>query len=701
MPSSPFVNGAPMTQTLGIQDGSIRAPALKPEAIPSHCPKIYIYAQKGAPRPQLLVGNARNQYFGDDTFDERKKFANHQTVLSNKLNAVGNAQMIERLIPADAGPKSNLLLSLDVLSTTIPQYQRASDGSVIRNADTNMPVLATPAASLAGFKVKFVITHVTEKTAGQTDAQLFGAAAITQGDQTDGATQSMRYPIAQWWANSEGEIFDNSGLRLWAPTTSSTGGVNSRMITGTKVYPYRMAAVRRPDVTSTAAVVTTEGGAPYFDFTFKESVINPATGAQYSLQDTYLQQYQLLEDPRFADKYADLNGMKLYTSNIETLLNLFYQAEKTHRNSLSDFTGVGDEKHLFNFLSGTSSNDCPYYTYQVDTTAADAVSLSESTNLYASGGADGTMNDTLFAGLVGNAIAEYANPDSFLMDSATQVESIFYDTGFPIATKLQCAKFIAERKDLALVLSVYDPSVGELSASEEHSVALTLRTKLLMYPESDYFGTSTMRAVIIGRSGTLIDSLYTKPLPLTIELAVKTAKLAGAGDGKWKREFMFDRAPGSEITMFRDVSVGFSPAKQRIKDWDVGLNYPMSFSRKTLYFPALKTVYDNDTSVLNSFFVMLVCVELQKIGERTHRNFSGSVTLTDAQLIDQVNKDVLRQSIGRFGGLAQIVPNAFISDGDAQRGYSWSLPIDAYFNSMKTAMALSLRTYRMSDYVAA
>jgi hypothetical protein len=699
--STTIINGAPMTISRGVQDKSTRPLPIQPDILPTHLPKIYVYAQKGPSTGQLVVGNGRDLMYGSGTFDLRMPFANHQTVLANLVNAKGNSQMIERVIPVDAGPRANFLLSLDVLTTTVVQYQRGTDGKFLLD-NLGFPIPIAPAATLPGFKCKWVISSII---AGAGDETLFGVAASGPGDQmTTGGTpvQSVRYPIMEFWANSQGSIFNNSGFRIWAPTVSSAGGVNTKFIASNKAYPFRMAAISRLTSTSTAKIVETQSGGPYFDFSLKLNQIDPATEAQFSLKDTFASVYQNLGNPNFTPVYGDLNGLHIYQDNIETLTALFYASEKAHIAVGSDWTvGATDEQHLFNFVGGTSSMDTPYFTFQLDSSAIGSTRLSSTTNQYAAGGSDGTMNNTLFDGLVASAVVEYANPQSYLQNTAVYAESIIYDTGFSLTTKKALTSFIAERKDTAVVLSTY--TVGDLpySAAVDHSIGVALRTKLQMYPESDYYGTSTMRGVVMGRSGVLRNSLYAGRLPLTMELAVMAASFMGAGDGIWKQEALFDRSPNNVITLFDDVSVPFTPATQRNSDWDIGLNYAMSFSRKQLYFPAIKTVYDNDTSVLNSFFTMMACVEIQKVGERVHREFSGAIDLTNAQLIEKVNKAVEVKTNGRFAGLYKIVPAAYMSDGDLSRGFSWTLPIKLYANNMRTVMTLSIEAYRMTDFTAA
>jgi len=187
-------------------------------------------------------------------------------------------------------------------------------------------------------------------------------------------------------------------------------------------------------------------------------------------------------------------------------------------------------------------------------------------------------------------------------DHKSRIESIIYDTGFPLATKYALCAFIAQRKDTFVVLSTHDVYDSILTASEEHSLAIALRTRLQMYPESDYFGTPVMRGMIVGRSARLRNSQYTKHLPLSAEIAIKSARYMGAGIGRWKNGSHFDGAPGSVVDFMYDINITWVPTAVRNRNWDVGLNWVQSYDRRSYFFPALKTVYDNDTSVLNSYF---------------------------------------------------------------------------------------------------
>lgn len=706
MTAATIVNAAPMTLLRGTQDLSTRPLIREPEAIPTHLPKVYVYAQKGPTTPQLVVGDSRTQVYGEDSFDVRKKWANHATVLSNLVNTEGNAQMMERVLPADAGPEANVLLSLDVLPTTVTLYVRNSDGSIQLDAnDDPVPVMdAGNPVTVAGYKAKWVISNINT-VAGMS---AFGAATIVAGDQVDGATQSQRYPVLQLRASSVGEWGNNVGFRIWAPNINTAGGVDSKLMAEEKVYPLKMSVVRRASINSSAKVVENLYGEQSINVSLKKGVINPSTDKQIYIGDTFLDSYQSTKDVNYPPLIGDFGGVAIYDNNINTLLTMFYTAEAAFNASPAaplglhtDFTGAANEQHLFNFVSGATSEAYPYHTFEFArdpvTKLRLGVTLENTTNLFASGSSDGTMNDTLFAGLVTDRVTEYNNPNSHLLDSANNVESIIYDSGFPLDTKYALLNFIAIRKDTFVILSTHTVGGQILQASVENSTAVALRTRAEFYPESDYFGTPVMRAMVMGRSGKLRSSQYTETVPVTMEVAIKSARYMGAGNGVWKNGKNFDGAPGSILENIYDVNVIYTPAAARNRDWDAGLNWVQSYDRRSLFIPALKTVYNDDTSVLNSYFTAMAIVEINKVCERAWRHFSGVSNLTNAQLVERVNEFIADRVRGRFDGRFVIVPNTYFTEADIARGYSWTTAVKLYAPNMKTVMTTFVQAYRISD----
>lgn len=690
--SNQIVNAASMVIEYGTEDLSkVQVPRV-PEAVPQHLPKLFLFAQKGDDQPQLVSGVELINTFGPETFNLRGKFANHSTVFAQQMNAQGNALMIKRLFPEDMGPKATMVVWLDVLPTTIDLYKRNSDGSI--KIDTlGDPVIDGTAP---GFKVKWVVTNYATKQ----EAQSFGQLTVKPGDQVDGEVQSQRYPMFELEVASYGDLGNMSGIRLWAPTTKSVPSMPSKMMSQAKAYPYFISIINRPDVQTSPKAVGSVFGEQKLMITLKPNVIDPLTDKQLAIGDSLIQSYQNLTDLRYAKMYGDFGRLNVYQDNVDLLSGMFHAAETPHIDQYSDFGPDVSEKYLFNLVSGVTSSNTPYHTF-VFADSQNTVRFSEYTNIFAGGGSDGTMNDEIFADLVIKEMAAYLDPNDPVQEQAVNVESIMHDSGLPLAAKYALINFIGIRRDTFVHLSTYTVGGPEMSASEEISIAIALRTRLQMFPESDYFGTPVMRGMITGRSGTLRNSQYAQKLPLTLEIAIKSAKYMGAGNGRWKNGEHFDGAPGSVIDYMSDISITWVPTSVRNRNWDVGLNWVQAFDRRSYFFPALKTIYDNDTSVLNSYFTALAIGQLNKVQNAVWREFSGVSNLTNAQLADRANASFTAKVTGRFDERFIIVPDAQFTDMDLARGFSWTMPVKIYAPSMKTVMTSYIQAYRKDDLAAA
>lgn len=694
-----IINGAPHTQYLGVKDGSGGGQVYDPEVLPTHLPHVFIYAEDGPLTPQLVVGDSLVNMYGSNTFDLRSKYATHATVLVNEVNARGNSIMVQRVKPLDANPNANVRISLDLLGpVTKDEYKRLSTG--LYETDSLGRFIPT-GNSVSGYIGKWVTEHIKPAADGSSS---FGLGNERAGDQVDAATglQSRRIPMFDLEASNFGERGNNVGLRMWAPTIRSSQPVDSTFITKDRAYPFRVACIRRADATSTAKVVTSNAAEQFVEVALKPGAVNTSYDKDMYIGDQFIDNYSDLDTSTGRPpKFGPFGRMHVYQDNVDAVLAKLYEAEYPNYVVGGDFNGEVGEMYRFNLFGATHSNGAEYATFSLDVNSANSTRLSEITNIYASGGSDGTMNGQLFAELVAAEVAEYANPDSVLMDDAYYPQSVVYDTGFPLETKYELIKTIAIRKDTAVILATHVVDGKELMASEESALAIALRTRLQMFPESSYYGTSTLRGCIVGRSGMLINSQYRKRLPLTIELAAKAASYMGAGNGKWKSGESFDRAPGSIVTMFKDINVTYTPTSVRNKDWDNGLIWVQNYNRRSVQFPALRTVYPDDTSVLTSFFNMMICVELQKVGGRAHREFVGSDQLTNDELIKEVNQFYEDNTVGRFDNRCVVVPVTTITGYDKKRGYSWTTVLEMYAPNMKSVQTLTVEARRIDDLATA
>lgn len=699
-----IINSAPMVQKLGIKDNSTTQGAVQAPGLPDHLPMVFIWAQKGPIGRQLTDGSNLVPLYGSDTFDLRKKYATHQTVLSGVFSDAGNAQMIERLVPADAGPKSNMLLSLEVLVTTVPVYQRDDNGIVLK--DTNGAPLVVPpvsgqAVTTAGFKVRWLKTNITSGGPGVDDSVSFGQATSAAGTLTDGESTSLVYPMLEYWAGSYGAAGSNEGLRLIAPMSTDDTPPNPALLTAAEpAFQYRLQAISRATATTTPGIVNALDGSTSMDFVLEPGFIHPISGNAMYLGDIFKDTYQSIGNPLRADVYAGIPNLHIYTDNIATVQALLLAGEQTALAALeqsagSDITSANTsaDAFMFNVLTFRNSGGAQYRSVIQDTTGG-GLTFGAATNLYCAGGSDGTMDDATFNTMVAQRLTAYGDPTSDVLDTALNPISVFYDSGFALETKYAACNLLARRKDTGVILSTYTEG-QTLTAAQEASVGISLRSRLALFPESTYFGTPVVRGVIMARYGKMLGVNYSKKLPLTLWLAGKAAAMMGAGSGMWNASKLFDIDPGSIVNNFTDLNVSFVPASQRIVDWSTGLNYPIAYSMDRMFFPALKTVYNDDTSVLTSFFAMMGCISLQKVGEQVWREFSGAVRFTRAQLVQNVNQAVTDKTNGKYAGLLKVIPQAYISGGDDKRGYSYTLPIQMYANNSENVMTLSVEAYRM------
>ena len=459
-----IVNGAPFINLLGTQDKSTRALVREPIAVPTHLPKFYIFAKKGPTTPQLAVGGSRSLLYGEETFDLRSKWANHATVFANGVNAEGNSCMYERVIPTDAGPEANLFLSLEVVEDEVDDYDRNTDGSIKTDATGNPVVLG----QITGYKARWVVSGANTVADLEDD---FGARIITAGTipvTGSGTATAQIFPIMDLKMSYVGADGNNSGIRLWSPNTTTGGQFDKRVLSNDKVYPFRIAVIRRSATTGTAKVEESNFGEQSVLTSFKPGAVSSVTDSQLFIGNNFLNAYRNVDDPAYPPVMGEFGDMHIYSNNVQNLLEMFYIAEKdyidgsTSVSIMHDFPVAAganpDDAYLFNMLTGASSQAYPYHTFQL-VSGGGAVQLGEYTNLYANGSSDGTMTDAAFAALVAERVAEYQNDNSSLMNTALNVESIVYDSGFPLATKYALCGFISQRKDTFVALGTDRKSV--------------------------------------------------------------------------------------------------------------------------------------------------------------------------------------------------------------------------------------------------
>lgn len=688
-----IINAAPMVIDQGTQDRSTFPVPVSSLVTPQHLPKFYIFSETGP------VGNyfvdfssaTLTNLYGDDTFNPEKKYYTHQTAFLQAAASAGNNCVVQRLVSPNAKDTSNVVLYLDVLPTLVPLYQKNSDGSL--KLDTNgLPMPAKDALdvaiTVAGYKVCWV-SDFTVATLGQ-----YQIGTLTQrpGIQNDGAMQSVQYPIFEISGDYPGEYGNKLAIRMYPALQTDQYPFATGLLNDAKVFPYYFQMLRSSGSVSGKTNVLVNGyGSQFSRFTVKRGAVDPASGLPIDFTKIVEDQYQKTT----FDGSIGVGGVSTYFSNIDTVLGLLYNAEKavpdTYRDSCINTTE--DNRYALNFLSFTSSNGSPYQAIkQVDSTGT--IRLTRNTNVFLKGSLDGTISLQALDAFVADDMESYDSPTSEYNDVVMHPASFVYDSGFTMATKRMMAKFISRRKDTFVVLGTWAHDNPATFLADQTSIGVSLKTMLELYPESDTFGTPVMRGMIMAGSGRVVNSPYKGRVPLTYEVINKAARYMGSGTGAWKSGFCFDRSPLSIINYMNDIDITWVPSVTRNAMWAVGLNFALNYKVRTQFFPALQTVYENDTSVLNSFFTAVAISYLNKIAHSAWREFTGSISLTNAQLEEQVNTYVSGLVKDKFDGKFVIVPECKVTEEDAIRGYSWTLNIKIFSNNMKTVMQTNVTALR-------
>lgn len=685
---------APFTNALGISDNSTQVVPSVAEAVPTHLPFLYLWAQKGQTTPQLRFGASLQNYYGSKTFDPKGPYYNHATAFAQLFNSNANAIMVQRLVPADAPKPAGVRISIDVLPTNVPTYKRNPDGSLQLDAGGD-PI--PTGSTVAGFKVRWISGAIPNDATG---ADQFGKGTQSVGSQTDAGTgtQSTVYPIFDFQASSQGDWGNNQAIRLYAPVANSAIPVSASLISTQMVYPLRVQFLARSTQYASPTVQPTINGAPYVDVALQPGCVDNTTDSRMYVQDVLMQAFNstdttggmpIIEGP--------FGRMSTYQANIDTLLKQFTAAEVPVITPFSDLTGAANEFYRFNMFGGVSSQNVPYQSFIIDNSVANTLRFTENSLVYAVGGGDGTMTDAAFDAAVATAIMDWTNPAAVVQDTAKYPASYFYDTGFTVPTKKLLPNFIGLRKDTYVVLGTHTVGQDALTLAQESSLTASLNTALQAFPESAFHGTPTVRGTVVSRSGNLIGSLYTNRLPLTYEWANITSKCMGASDGRWKSDFPMDIYPNTALTLMKDINVTFTPATVRNSDWRAGMVWVEYLDTQTLYFTSLRTVYSKDTSVLTSFMTAAACVELQKVFDRVRREFGSRSDLSKEQYAERVDEEIVNRTNGRFMERFVIKSKTYFTAQDDARGYSFTTDITIYANSMRTVGTLSIISRRKED----
>lgn len=253
------------------------------------------------------------------------------------------------------------------------------------------------------------------------------------------------------------------------------------------------------------------------------------------------------------------------------------------------------------------------------------------------------------------------------------------------------ANFTVPPADEQIFNPIYD-------IEQESSIAAAIYASSKIYAESDKWGTPAMRIAVVGQSGEIEGSRYKWRIPLAVDVALKLQKYMGSPDGKWKEEYAPDLSGNNIVSFLTNVNVTFKPSYVYDRDWLNGLIWVQYKDRRSLFYPALQTIYPDDTSVLNSLINSKAAATMDVVCHSTWTDLVGNGKYTKEQFLERSDEMIRERSSDIFGNRFKIVPKTFYTKADNARGYSWSCEVDLYMNNMKLVGSYTIVAKRLEDY---
>ena len=530
------------------------------------------------------------------------------------------------------------------------------------------------------------------------------------------------YPIMEWRAKDYGKAYDNYGFAINSPFLNE---FNKVLATATKKYPYGFSIYTRPNEKVSGNVFRSLYGENEVEVLLASTpVIDPSLEQRRDLLNVFKSEFYNEKDPIKPYKPFAFVDPYLYDNNLELVLKKFLESEKeviSFEPSLYpadnlyaknidwyDFTGLAkedldDQFGLINPFTCKTSKNIKLQTVRLSEERPKLrdnlkeVNMSVNKPIYLQGGSDGTTDDEHFEEAIKVELAKYADPDSELQELAYAIESCIWDSGFSLDVKKELINIISLRKDTMVCLGTHTVGTKPLPTSKARAVATALEARLKLNPESTYYGTSVARGIILLGSGELSVEETGNVYPLTYDLMVKTARFAGAGNGKLLFHNTGLMVIGMNSGTMKNIVPEFIPMTIRPVLWNSNVIYPQRYDRENYFFPALQTVFANDTSVLNNYFTILALCDVTKVGFDVWKNFTGVISLTESEFKAEVENYATQLLAGKYARIINVTPECRITEADKARGYSYQLIFKLYANNMKTVCIYTTEVYRAGE----
>jgi hypothetical protein len=629
-------------------------------------PFQFIMAERGEPGA-IYFGGAKEltPILGSATFDPSSKYFTPATQFLGTAMAGQGVEVMRLVDPA--ATKAAIGLFLEVTPKTLTQYQKSVAG--VRLLDVDGHFIPKLSAGVGSPIVTELGVHIKWTARALTSLESYDSLVVSTSV-NNGVTTTI-YPIIAQEVDSVGSYGNRQGFSIY-----STGTDDATVAAAIGSVLYRFAPIELPsDTSTTASYIPDNYGSSFNDVSFKNVAVYEGTSTNYAFK------YVL------GTNYTDVNGdnvlpytVATYGANLATIGNAVL--------SVSPELGAIDP-YLIDLISGQDLDGLYYDHVEVD--AASSTVVNPSVVNYGKSGTDGEVSFTKLQELIrtwlsGNSHGEFSNMQQHPMTH-------FSDPGFTMPTKLLLFNMLDLRDNLKIDVSTQDVLLPPNTQAQDMSAGQTLQFRAAMHPESILNGVGCTRVGIYAHTGDLVNgNPYTGKVPFNLNRLIQRRDLDGGSYIKGSAGGF----PNSQVTTLRSPNWVADAESTRKLAWGSAINVVMHASRTTIFYPSLRTVYPNDTSLLSDDEISDRIIYMFKIARRIWAKYAGVRKAKD-QLYPLIEADIDNDCAVAFSGdNINVKSTVFQTAADANLGYAISVNLAVTGNMPMRQMNFNVEVARAS-----
>lgn len=525
----------PGGKSFGTQDNSRRAIPAQPIVSSMTTGLVGILAERGRGDVTLTTTSADILY-GKKTFNKDSAFYHHSTELLTELAGLGIPVFVKRFIPEGA-KKAMLRVSLELIVTDLPNYERNSDGSIKQIVDpiTGMatPVVNGTVQGTRGIIHVGVNQYAVENRAfakaNIMDDFRVGSIAIngkflgeiTRADGSKEHSKSRLFPLMDLEVDSEGEYGNNLGLTLEVPSLKQVNPANISNVIKNKAFPVRVTVVEREDRYTSPSVLPKLDNDLQQDLYLKTRAVDHISGGNIAFARQMVEAFNRKMTATSTAIWGPFGNVHVYEKNVNEIQQLLCEGYVYSDSDGNDINIPGEGAYdddafdygrtvdhalsqpvnygLLNILSARDVNEVPYFAYDVrDSLMFGGVAINGESVLYAEGGedglwyyADGTPASLINLKTLDDAYRGFLNTfgrgTDKLKDILRYPITTVIDSGWSLDTKLAHSNILSARPDIHLEIGaqavaetgVLDVDLGPVYKGYTTSAETALSAELL------------------------------------------------------------------------------------------------------------------------------------------------------------------------------------------------------------------------------